>query len=152
MTLTLTSPAFAAGRPIPRQYSCQGQDQSPPLTWDEPPPGTAGWALIVDDPDAPGGTWVHWVCYNLPAATRSLPAAASTAATWPDGTRNGTNSWGRSGYGGPCPPSGTHHYMFKLYALDAMLALPAGARKEQLLAAMQDHILAQGQLMGTYHK
>ena len=146
----LTSAAFSPGEPIPEQYTCDGDDISPPLQWSEPPPGTQSCALIADDPDAPAGTWVHWVLYNLPGQARSLPQALSADPELSDGSRNGSNSWQRLGYGGPCPPSGTHRYFFKLYALDATLDLAAGETKESLLAAMEGHILAQTELMGTY--
>lgn len=146
----LTSTAFGQGEPIPRRYTCDGEDISPPLSWSDPPQGTQSFALIADDPDAPMGTWVHWVLYNIPADARSLPEAVPSDAELPDGSRNGRNSWRRLGYGGPCPPSGTHRYFFKLYALDAQLDLKAGASKEQLLRAMEGHALAQAELMGTY--
>jgi Raf kinase inhibitor-like YbhB/YbcL family protein len=149
----LTSPAFASGEAIPSQYTCDGRDISPPLQWSEPPPGTGGLALIADDPDAPVGTWVHWVVYNLPPDLRSLPEAVPAGADLPQGGRHGQNSWKRTDYGGPCPPGGTHRYFFKLYALDSRLDLDAGATKAQLLKAMQGHVLAQAELMGTYtHK
>ncbi len=148
----LTSTAFEYEDTIPVTYTCDGEDISPPLTWSEPPAGTAAFALIMDDPDAPAGTWVHWVLYNLPAETRSLPAGIPTDAERPDGSRHGRNSWRRLGYGGPCPPRGTHRYYFKLYALDTSLDLPTGATKEDLLQAMEGHILAQAILMGTYSR
>lgn len=152
MSFALTSSAFTHGQPLPRQYTCDGQDISVPLQWTEPPPNTASFALICDDPDAPGGVWVHWVLYNLPATARALPEGLRSDATLPDGARHGKNSWKRLGYGGPCPPSGTHRYFFKLYALDISLDLAAGANKEQLLQALQGHILAQAELMGTYKR
>ena len=150
MPFELTSTAFAPGEPIPRKYTCDGEDISPPLQWSDPPQGTQSFALINDDPDAPVGTWVHWVLYNLPAKARALPEAIPPDAELPDGSRHGENSWRRMGYGGPCPPSGTHRYFFKLYALDTMLDLAAGASKEQLLQAMEGHILAQTEVMGVY--
>jgi len=150
MAFELTSTAFGQGEPIPRRYTCDGEDISPPLQWSDPPQGTQSFALIADDPDAPMGTWVHWVLYNIPAQARSLPEAVSSDAELPDGSRHGQNSWRRLGYGGPCPPSGTHRYFFKLYALDAQLDLAAGTNKKQLLRAMEGHILAQAELMGTY--
>ena len=152
MTFELKSTAFAAGQPIPRQYTCDGENVSPPLQWNDPPAGTQSLALICDDPDAPAGTWVHWVLYNLPAKTRTLAEAIPATADLPDGSRHGKNGWGRLGYGGPCPPSGTHRYFFKLYALDTVLGLASGADKNQLLQAMQGHILAQTELMGTYKR
>ena len=146
MTFELTSSAFASGQRIPRRYTCDGEDISPPLQWGEPPAGTQSLALIMDDPDAPVGTWDHWLLFNLAASSRSLPERAGT----PPGSVTGKNSWGRSSYGGPCPPRGTHRYFFKLYALDTTLALPASTNKSQLLAAIANHILAQAELMGTY--
>lgn len=150
MAFELTSAAFKQGEAIPRQYSCDGQDISPPLAWGDPPQGTQSFALIMDDPDAPAGVWVHWVLYNLPAGSRGLPEALPTDAQLADGSRQGKNSGGRLGYGGPCPPRGTHRYFFKLYALDKVLDLAPGATKEQLLKAIEGHILAQTELMGKY--
>jgi hypothetical protein len=150
MGFTLSSTAFAEEDRIPRKYSCDGDDISPPMQWTDPPEGTMSFALIADDPDAPVGTWVHWVLYNLPANINSLPEAFPSDADLPDGSKNGENSWRRLGYGGPCPPSGTHRYFFKLYALDLILDMIAGATKEQLLQAMEGHILAETELMGTY--
>ena len=152
MSFELGSAAFTAGAAIPRTYTCDGQDISPPLQWNDPPTNTKSFALICDDPDAPSGTWVHWVIYNLPAGVRSLPESISHDAALPDQSRQGKNSWGRLGYGGPCPPRGTHRYFFKLYALDKALDLTVGASKEQLLKAMHGHIVAQAELMGTYSR
>ena len=152
MVFALSCPVIADGAAIPAAYTCEGRDVSPALAWAEPPAGTQSFALISDDPDAPGKTWVHWVVYNLPASTRKLPEAFPAKPELPDGTRQGTTDFGRTGYGGPCPPSGTHRYYFKLYALDTTLALPPGATKRQVEAAMQNHILAQAQLMGTYRR
>ncbi len=152
MALQLSSPAFKMGETIPKVYTCDGEDRSVPLSWTEPPAGTRSFALIADDPDAPMGTWVHWVLYNIPASTRSLPEGISAAATLPDGSLHGKNSWQRLGYGGPCPPRGTHRYFFKLYALDTVLTLRAGATKEELLKAIAGHILAQAELMGVYKR
>lgn len=146
----LTSTAFSHGNPIPRKYTCDGEDISPRLQWGDPPRDTQSFALIVNDPDAPVGTWVHWVLYNLPAEVRALQEAVPPDAELPNGGRHGQNSWRRLGYGGPCPPSGSHRYFFELYALDTALDLDAGASKKQLLQAMEDHILAQTELMGTY--
>ena len=145
----LQSSAFAHESAIPAKYTCSGEDISPPLQWGDPPAGTQAFALIADDPDAPGGTWVHWVLYNLPAETRALAEATPDLA---DGGRHGQNSWGRNDYGGPCPPSGEHRYFFKLYALDTTLDLAAGARVERLLKAIEGHILAQAEVMGVYAK
>ncbi len=152
MPFTLKSSAFAHGEPIPTRYTCQGQDVSPPLSWEGAPASTQSFALIMDDPDAPAQTWVHWVLYNLPADVRALPEGVTAEGALPAQAAQGRNSWGREGYGGPCPPSGTHRYFFKLYALDSFLELPHGASKAELLRAMEGHILAQAQLMGTYHK
>ena len=152
MPFVLTSTAFTQGKPIPAVYTCTSRDISLTLAWGDPPEGTQSLALIMDDPDAPVGTWVHWVIYNIPAAARRLPENIPPDATLADGSLQGKNSWGRPGYGGPCPPSGTHRYFFKLYALDTMLNLPSGASKQQLLQAMEGHILAQVELMGTYKK
>jgi hypothetical protein len=149
MTLELTSSAFTQGTPIPAAYSCDGKGTSPPLAWSGAPADTKSFALIMDDPDAPVGTFVHWVIYNIPAQTSVLPEALSKDAKLRDGSIQGTNSARRSGYTPPCPPGGTHRYFFKLYALDTILDL-AAADKEGLLQAMQGHILAQGELMGTY--
>ena len=151
-SLTLTSPAFAAQQPIPKQYSCDGQSISPPLQWSAPPTGTKSLALIVDDPDAPGGTFVHWVLYDLPPTTLSLPEGVPTSGDLPDGSKQGRNGGGKTGYTGPCPPGGTHHYHFKLYALDTVLDLASGADKSQLESAMDKHVLAYGELVGTYSK
>lgn len=147
MSLTLTSDAFANGQSIPAKYSCVGKNISPALAWKESPAGTQSFALIVDDPDAPMGTWVHWVLFNIPAGTQTLQENSDTRAI-----STGKNSSGNTRYDGPCPPSGTHRYFFKLYALDSSLSLSPGATKEQVLKAMEGHILAQGELMGTFSK
>jgi len=152
MAFALTSPAFEEGSPIPAAYTCDGKNGSPPLQWTSPPPGTNSLALIMDDPDAPMGTWVHWVLYNLPPSVRQLSEAMPPEAQWPDGTAQGTTSFGRVGYGGPCPPSGTHQYLFKLYALDLLLPLGAGANTPAVESAMRGHLIAQAQLMGTYRR
>jgi Raf kinase inhibitor-like YbhB/YbcL family protein len=152
MPIQLTSDAFAHEGPIPVQYACTGEDSSPALSWNEPPEGTQSFALIMDDPDAPAGTWVHWVLFNIPASARGLSEAIPSGETLPDGSMHGENSSGNLGYNGPCPPSGTHHYFFKLYALDETLGLSAGADKGELLQAMEGHILAQDELMGTFSK
>ncbi len=152
MEIKITSTAFEEGGMIPRKYTCQGEDISPPLSWDSVPDGTKSIALISDDPDAPVGTWVHWVLYNLPADTRELSENIPPQETLPNGAKHGMTDFGRIGYGGPCPPSGTHRYYFTIYALDIKIDLDAGATKKQLLKAMEGHILAQGQLMGRYKK
>ena len=150
MSLRLRSSAFAQGQPIPAKYTCDGRNISPPLEWDAGPIGTASYALIMDDPDAPGGTWVHWVAWNI--TSTSLPEEASDQVTSaPLGTlRHGTNSWDRIGYGGPCPPSGTHRYFFRVYALNVELALGPETTKAAILVAIEGHTLARGELMGTY--
>jgi Raf kinase inhibitor-like YbhB/YbcL family protein len=147
----LGSKAFAPQAMIPPRYTCDGTGISPPLQWEHAPAGTASLALIVDDPDAPAGTWVHWVIYGLPPEPRELAESSSANAELPNGARQGKNSSGSLGYVGPCPPSGTHRYFFKLYALDTMmLGLAAGMTKEQLLQAMEGHILGQAELVGVY--
>jgi Raf kinase inhibitor-like YbhB/YbcL family protein len=146
-TLTITSPAFAAGAAIPAKYTCDGSDVSPPLAIGAVPAGTQSLALIMDDPDAPGGMWVHWVVWNIPPQTREVRESAL-----PAGAGQGKNDWNRNSYGGPCPPSGTHRYFFKLYALDGTLNLGASATKTELERAMQGHILGRGELMGTYRR
>lgn len=156
MPFELTSSAFAAGASIPVQFTCKGADVSPPLQWTNPPAGTVSYALIVDDPDAPDPaaprmTWVHWVLFNIPAATTSLPANA-VATGLPAGCVVGTNDWKKRAYGGPCPPVGRHRYFFKLYAVDAMLSLSSVATKADVEAALLGHILAQATLMGTFQK
>jgi Raf kinase inhibitor-like YbhB/YbcL family protein len=151
--ITLTSPAFAHERAIPREYTCDGADLSPELAWSGLPAGTASLALICDDPDAPGRTWVHWVLYNLPADAAGLPEGLPAEAEPPAGGVHGESDFGRLGYGGPCPPAGKpHRYFFRLYALDTKLDLAAGASKQEVVDAMQEHILAQGELMGTYQR
>ena len=147
--LMLFSEAFADGEPVPARYTCQGENISPPLAWNDPPQGTRSFALIMEDPDAPAGIWVHWVLYNLPAEMRSLPAGFQPFVESP--ARFARNSWGRREYGGPCPPSGTHRYVFQLYALDVVLTDDI-ADKAALLQAMADHVLAYAELTGTYHK
>jgi Raf kinase inhibitor-like YbhB/YbcL family protein len=152
MEIKITSSAFKEGDMIPAKYTCDGADISPPLQWDSVPEGTVSIALISDDPDAPMGTWVHWVLFNLPGATTSLAENVPPDKTLANGARQGTNDFRKIGYGGPCPPGGTHRYYFKIYALDAQLDLQAGANKKELLRAMQGHILAEGQLMGRYKR
>ena len=150
--MNLTSAAFANGQPIPAKFSCKGDDISPALAWTEPPAGTQSFALIMDDPDAPMGTWVHWVLFNIPTSAREWPENTPTDAILPNGALQGNTSARSHGYHGPCPPSGTHRYFFKLYALDTLLSLPSSADKADLLAAMEGHILAQAELMGTFSK
>jgi Raf kinase inhibitor-like YbhB/YbcL family protein len=156
MTMTLTSPAFAAGSEIPTRYTCDGDDVSPPLAWSAPPAGTKSLALIVDDPDAPDPkapkmTWVHWVLYDLPPTASGLPEAVRPSAL-PGGTREGLNDFKQSGYRGPCPPVGRHRYFHKLYALDVVLPDLGRPSKAQLEQAMQGHVLARAELVATYQK
>lgn len=151
-SIELTSPAFIDGSDIPTKYTCDGEGVSPPLEWSNLPGGTKSIALIVDDPDAPGRTFVHWVLYAISPDARGLPENVPDVDITPEGTKHGRSGFGRSGYGGPCPPSGSHRYFFKLYALDSGLGLEAGADKGNLLQAMEGHILAQGQLMGRYQR
>jgi hypothetical protein len=147
MAIQLSSAAFSPGAAIPRKYSCDGADVSPPLAWSGVPDGTRSLALIVDDPDAPRGTWSHWIVFRLPPATNSLPEGGPL----PAGTLTGRNDFRRTGYGGPCPPPGTsHRYFFRLYALDREVALESDATRQDLLDHIRDHILAQGELVGTY--
>jgi Raf kinase inhibitor-like YbhB/YbcL family protein len=152
MAITVTSQAFGEGDMIPRQYTCDGKDVSPPVSWSGVPEGTKSLALICDDPDAPMGTWVHWVLFNLPGNADGLPEALPGLETLDNGARHGKNDFGRFGYGGPCPPRGTHRYFFKVYALDTLLDLEPGVSKEDLLRAMKGHILAEGELMGRYER
>jgi Raf kinase inhibitor-like YbhB/YbcL family protein len=156
MALALTSTAFKPDGPIPKQYTCQGEDISVPLAWSGIPAKTKSLALIVDDPDAPDPaapkrTWVHWVLYNLPMNTLGLPQAVKPADL-PAGTRQGRNDWGRTGYGGPCPPIGRHRYFHKLYALDVELPDLGEATKAELEKAMEGHVLEHFELVGTYQK
>ncbi len=156
MALVLKSPAFADHGVIPKQYTCEGADISPPLSWSGAPAGTKSFALIVDDPDAPDPrapkmTWVHWVVHNIPADVHGLPEGAATHGM-PAGAVQGLNDWKRAGYGGPCPPIGRHRYFHKLYALDAVLSGLERAGKALLLEALKEHLLAESQLVGTYQK
>jgi Raf kinase inhibitor-like YbhB/YbcL family protein len=149
--MELTSTAFKEGADIPKQHTGDGADLSPPLQWSGVPQGTKSYALICDDPDAPRGTWVHWVLFNLPAETHELGLGQPAVAQLPSGEKQGKNDFGKPGYGGPAPPRGKpHRYFFKLYALDTHLDLKEGATKQQVEQAMKGHILAQGQLMGKY--
>lgn len=146
-TLNISSPTFSHGEAIPTRYTCDGTDTSPPLVVDKTPAAARTLALIMDDPDAPMGTWVHWVMWNIPAQTREIPENSV-----PPHASQGMNSWKRNNYGGPCPPSGTHRYFFRLYALDTAVNLPLATTKAELERAMQGHLLARGELMGTYRK
>jgi Raf kinase inhibitor-like YbhB/YbcL family protein len=149
MSMILTSSAFADGGLIPARHARRGENISPPLAWSDAPDGTLSYVLIVDDPDAPGGDWVHWLVYNLPAGTTSLPEGITAL---PGSAAQGKNGWGAAQYDGPQPPSGTHRYVFKLYALDVVLDLGPGASKGVLLNAMEGHVLARAQLIGKYSK
>lgn len=156
MALAITSPAFTSSGPIDARYTCEGTDTSPELQWTGEPPETKSFAVIVDDPDvpdpkAPKMTWVHWVIYNVPADVHALPEGSGKQGL-PKGAQDGTNDWKRGGYGGPCPPIGTHRYFFKLYALDTVLPDLGRPTKAQLLDAMKGHVLAEAQLIGTYKK
>ena len=152
MGLEISSSAFAEGEMIPTRYTCDGPDVSPDLSWRGVPETAKSLALICDDPDAPMGTWVHWVLFNMPASADGLPAGIPPDATLENGARHGTNDFRRLGYGGPCPPGGIHRYFFKLYALDSGLDLESGITKARLLEAMKGHILAEAQLMGKYKR
>jgi Raf kinase inhibitor-like YbhB/YbcL family protein len=149
-SFVISTTAFSSGAAIPVQYTCDGTDISPPLQWSGAPEGTQSFVLIVDDPDAPGGTWVHWVLFNIPATTSSLGEGVSPGGALPAGSVEGQNDWGRQQYGGPCPPSGTHRYYFRLYALDTTLNLAARPERQDVDQAMSGRILAQTELMGTY--
>ncbi|HZP86051.1 MAG TPA: YbhB/YbcL family Raf kinase inhibitor-like protein [Burkholderiales bacterium] len=156
MSMTIGSKAFSPNSPIPVEYTCQGEDKSPPLEWTNVPAAAESLALIVDDPDAPNPasprmTWVHWVLYNIPANAKGLTTAIRPNEL-PRGTLQGKNDWGRTGYGGPCPPIGRHRYFFKLYALDRVLPDLKAPTKAQLLEAMKGHVLEEAQLIGTYEK
>jgi Raf kinase inhibitor-like YbhB/YbcL family protein len=151
MAFALRSPAFQAGAAIPRQHSCDGADQSPGLAWSGAPAGTRSLALIVEDPDAPSGTFVHWVLFNLPPEPAEIPAGVSHQTVLDNGARQGRNDFRRVGYGGPCPPRGpAHRYFFRLYALDAPLDLTPGATASEVRSAARGHTLGEAELMGTY--
>jgi Raf kinase inhibitor-like YbhB/YbcL family protein len=153
MTLAISTTSFPHGGDIPRKFTCDGADASPELSWIGAPAATQAFALIADDPDAPVGTWTHWVLFDLPATTASLPEGVSKMDELPSGGRQGRNDFRKIGYGGPCPPPGkAHRYFFKLYALDAKLNLEPGASKQEVEQAMQGHILAQAEWMGKYKR
>lgn len=153
MAFRIESPAFKSKEEMPKKYTCDGEDVSPPLVWTDPPQGTQSFALISDDPDAPVGAWVHWVLYGLPAETRELQEGLPKAEVLPNGATQGMTDFRRVGYGGPCPPKGKpHHYFFKLYALDMALTLGPKASKTDLLVAMNNHVLAHAQLVGLYQR
>jgi Raf kinase inhibitor-like YbhB/YbcL family protein len=148
--MELKSSAFTAGEMIPQKYTCDGPDVSPPLSWSDVPAGAKSLALIADDPDAPMGTWVHWVAWNIPPNARGLEEGVPKRDSLPNGMKQGTTDFRSIGYGGPCPPSGTHRYFFKLYALDTSLNLPPSTTKKDLEKALQGHLLQQVELMGKY--
>jgi Raf kinase inhibitor-like YbhB/YbcL family protein len=151
--MVLTSTAFEEGEPIPARYSCDGEDVSPALAWSEVPEGTDSFALIMDDPDAPGGTFTHWVIFNIPRGDRNLPEGVPADSRLDNGALQGQTGFGRMGYDGPCPPSGpAHRYRFTLYALDGELSLSEGATKQQVLDAIEGHVLDQVTLTGTYQR
>jgi Raf kinase inhibitor-like YbhB/YbcL family protein len=152
MKIQLQSPAFKANGNIPQKYTCDGQNISPPLYWGTIPGGTESLALIADDPDAPNGTWVHWVLFNLPPDTKELQEQFPPDKELANGARQGTNDFQKIGYGGPCPPDGPHRYYFKIYALDTTLDLQPGATKAEVMSAMDEHELAVGTLIGKYKR
>ena len=153
MAFTISSPSFRNGAEIPKKFTCDGADVSPLLSWSGAPSATKSFALIADDPDAPVGTWTHWVIFDLPASTSGLPENVAKTADPPTGGRQGQNDFHKLGYGGPCPPPGKpHRYFFKLYALDLQLGLKAGASKHEVERAMDGHVLAKAEWMGTYHR
>ena len=150
--MEIISSGFDDGAMIPKKYTCDDIDISPPLKWSKVPDGTKTFAIICDDPDAPMVTWVHWVIYNLPANINELSEEVPSLEILPNGAKQGRNDFGKIGYGGPCPPGGTHRYYFKIYALDDELMVEAGITKSELLKAMEGHILSEGQLMGRYKR
>jgi hypothetical protein len=145
--MVLGSSAFDHGERIPERYTCDGADVSPPLSWSGAPAGTRTFALVMDDPDAPRGTWVHWVVFDVPSVETGIHEGSP-----PPGAREGSNSWGRAGYGGPCPPSGSHRYFFRLYAVDGASGLEPGASAAELARALEGHVLAEATLMGRYQR
>jgi Raf kinase inhibitor-like YbhB/YbcL family protein len=150
--LMVTSQAFKSGEPIPSKYACDGEDVSPPISWSGTNEETRSYALIVDDLDAPTGTFTHWLIFNIPATDSSLPEGVPSVGTLSNGATQGRNGFGKIGYGGPCPTSGTHRYVFHLYALDTLLSLQAGASQGDVLEAMKGHVLAEGELTGLYSR
>ena len=153
MAFELISSAFKHNGAIPKEFTCDGSDTSVPLSWKDAPNGTKSLALISDDPDAPRGTWVHWVLYDISAAARELAAGIGHDESLQNGAKQGKNNFGKIGYGGPCPPSGpAHHYHFKLYALDQLTGLKSKVTKQQVLDAIKGHVLAETQLVGTYKR
>lgn len=153
MAFTIQSSDFANGADIPRAFTCDGEDRSPALSWSGAPAETKAFALVADDPDAPAGTWVHWVIFNIPGKTQSLPTGVEKKEQLADGSKQGRNDFRKIGYGGPCPPPGkAHRYFFKLYALSSELKLPTGATKADVERAIKDHVLANAELMGRYKR
>ncbi|MBN1308290.1 MAG: YbhB/YbcL family Raf kinase inhibitor-like protein [Chitinispirillaceae bacterium] len=151
-SMKITSSAFTEGGMIPKKYTCDDINISPPLQWSDAPAGAKSFALICDDPDAPMGTWVHWVAYNIPPKVNELPEKVPVDDTLSDGTLQGINDFRKTGYGGPCPPGGTHRYFFRLYALDTQLSVEKGVTKSKLVKAMEGHVLAETQVMGKYKR
>jgi Raf kinase inhibitor-like YbhB/YbcL family protein len=152
LTMKLTSSAFQNGSSIPHKYTCDGEDVSPQMQWGDVPTGAQSFVLICDDPDAPGGTWTHWVIYNIPAQVRELGEAVPKSDTLSNGALQGLNDFKRVGYGGPCPPSGSHRYFFRLSVLDLSLKLQPRAARAEVEQAMAGHVVASGELMGTYRR
>jgi Raf kinase inhibitor-like YbhB/YbcL family protein len=151
--MAITSPEFGQGVPIPARFSCEGENVSPPLAWSGAPAASRAFAIVCDDPDAPRGTWVHWVLYNLPSDACELGAGGPPSGELPSGARQGKNDSGKLGYYGPCPPPGNpHRYVFRLFALDAVLNLPSGVDRADLNRAMEGHVIAEATLMGTYQR
>jgi len=150
--IDVRSSAFSEGERIPSDFTCEGADMSPPIEWSGVPARAQSIAILVDDPDAPAGDWVHWLAYDLPPSLTRLPAGIPDGGRLPSGGSQGRSDFGSLGYGGPCPPSGTHRYFFKIYALDEVLHLKPGVTKKGLLKAMEGHVLAEGRLTGTYER
>lgn len=150
--INLTSSSFKSGELIPSKYTCDGKNISPALSWDKPSDEIKRFAIIAEDPDSPGGNFVHWVVYNIPSSIKSLPEDITPIKNIPDEVLLGTNSFGHIGYGGPCPPSGTHRYFFRIFGLSNAVHLEAGAEKGELMRAMQKYIIAEGELMGKYSR
>jgi hypothetical protein len=150
--MQITSVAFKDGEDIPQKYTCEGEDVSPPLKWSATPEETKTLTIICDDPDAPMGTWVHWVVFNIPGDIVGLPECIPPERKMDNGTIQGMNDFKKIGYGGPCPPSGTHRYFFKIYALDTELDLPFGVTKSHVMLSMEGHVLDEAHLMGTYRR
>jgi len=150
--MILTSPSFLDGKTIPADFTCDGRDITPPLEWSDAPENSTQFALLMDDPDAPGGTWSHWVMYGIPANHSRLEESIPATPDLPDGSRQGRNSWGRIGYGGPCPPSGIHRYVFRLFALSNAPNMETGLSSSRVMVAIRNHILAEAHLTGLYQR